>query len=565
MLLRKIRIQNFRGIHDLTVDFGRTTVLIGENNSGKTTLLDALRLSLSRNVTRKGGAAFDDYDYHLSDKTSEPHTADPITITLSFTAAEGEQLEPEFRQAIGDTIVFDQNNREWINFRVRSGYDTPSKQFITDWHFLDPNGNELGSKTKRPQILADLLRYFPVFYLSAFRDAVREFKTGSFWTPFIRNPVLTDKQREDLQDQIDALNKEVLKSHASLQAVKTNLGKIKSIVPVATTDAVDIEALPGRIADLLSGTQVSVKTPTGAAIPLSRHGAGTQSLSVLFLFEAFLSTMLDQQYDPLSSPLLALEEPESHLHPAAIRCLWPLLEALGGQKVIATHSGDLLARAPLTAIRRLHSPGAQTQVGSIPATLLDAEEDRKIRFHLATSRGELMFAKCWLLGEGESEHWAFYGVAEQRKIDLDQHGIRFIGYRESGHQCLLKVANSLGIPWLLLADGDQQGANTLKTAKLHLQGRKEGDHLFRLPHSNIEFFLCENGYGSVFEAHISPQKKKKVVAKKGDPDYWPQVLDALDNTPKPTIVQEVIQSMTHAIVPKLLSDCIDQAITLAKG
>lgn len=41
MKLRKIRIQNFRGIKDLEIDIDDTTVLIGENNSGKTAILDA--------------------------------------------------------------------------------------------------------------------------------------------------------------------------------------------------------------------------------------------------------------------------------------------------------------------------------------------------------------------------------------------------------------------------------------------------------------------------------------------------------------------------------------------
>ena len=41
--------------------------------------------------------------------------------------------------------------------------------------------------------------------------------------------------------------------------------------------------------------------PSGAST-LARHGAGTQSLSVLFLFQAYLSAMLEQQYSELGSP-----------------------------------------------------------------------------------------------------------------------------------------------------------------------------------------------------------------------------------------------------------------------
>ena len=47
MWLRELQIRNFRKIEDLTIEFPRgLTVLVGENNSGKTTIIDALRLML---------------------------------------------------------------------------------------------------------------------------------------------------------------------------------------------------------------------------------------------------------------------------------------------------------------------------------------------------------------------------------------------------------------------------------------------------------------------------------------------------------------------------------------
>jgi predicted ATP-dependent endonuclease of OLD family len=46
--ITRLRIQNFRSIKDLTVGLGETTVFIGQNNSGKTALIDAVRIVLSR-------------------------------------------------------------------------------------------------------------------------------------------------------------------------------------------------------------------------------------------------------------------------------------------------------------------------------------------------------------------------------------------------------------------------------------------------------------------------------------------------------------------------------------
>ena len=45
MWLRELQIRNFRKIDALTMSFPHgLTVLVGENNSGKTTIIDALRL-----------------------------------------------------------------------------------------------------------------------------------------------------------------------------------------------------------------------------------------------------------------------------------------------------------------------------------------------------------------------------------------------------------------------------------------------------------------------------------------------------------------------------------------
>lgn len=317
MFLSRVSIKNFRCFQDVDIRLDKTTVLIGENNSGKTSFLDAIRLCLSRAGTRRGGG-LEDSDYHLSTAQAQPDQVDILSIILDFELAENEP--DDLIQTLGDVAVFDESNVRHVFLRLTSGFDPALKDFNPDWDFLDAKGNPLGVKTKRLQLLNTFLQLTPVFYLSALRDAAKEFQNrSSLWAPFLRRPGIPDEIRNRLQSEIDELNKEVLKAHAPLQAVKTHLSKVQEIVSVGTGGKVDIEALPGRILDLLSRAQVNITASTGASLPLTRHGSGTQSLAVLFLFEAFFATMLTQQYDALSRPILALEEPESHLHPCAVR------------------------------------------------------------------------------------------------------------------------------------------------------------------------------------------------------------------------------------------------------
>lgn len=70
--------------------------------------------------------------------------------------------------------------------------------------------------------------------------------------------------------------------------------------------------------------------------------------------------------------------------------------------------------------RRLYTSNGKVAVGAVLAGALDDEEERKICFHITRSRGELLFARCWLLVEGESEFWILDGLARLLNRPLDK-------------------------------------------------------------------------------------------------------------------------------------------------
>jgi putative ATP-dependent endonuclease of the OLD family len=542
MLLKTITIQNFRGIGDLTVELGPTTVLIGENNVGKTTLFDAVRLALSRAITRRTTYSFDDDDYHLSGKEATARDAPPLHIRLDFAEATVGEWPKELIQRLQPVIVIDDDSLQHIVLRVDSGFDTAANDFVTDWKFADIDGTILGQKAQTPTLFSALLQFVPTHYLSAVRDAKTEFGSrGTFFGAYIKNPALPKEVRDDLQQKLADINTAVIEAHTTLRELRENLTKAQRIVALGSADKVDIEAVPARVSDLLAKTQVSITSVTGASLPLARHGAGTQSLAVLFLFESFVKTFQSGAAVPAS--LLLLEEPETHLHPNAVRALWPAVAALPGQKIVSTHSGDLLARVPIGQVRRLYRRGGVVRVGSVgEATLTDAQRS-KIDFHVRNSRGELLFASTWLLGEGETEFWIYEEAAALLGVSLDELGVRFVNFKWSGAEPLLKVANALGISWFLTGDGDSEGTKLVKTATAHLDGRAAADHIHQLPFRTIENCLAENGYGAIFESHISAQKKSSITAAAGDPAYWDQVLRAGDDKSKPLVAQEIAEEM----------------------
>ena len=567
MLLKHIHIKHFRGIEELSLPLDDMCVLIGENNSGKSTILDALRTCLTRSLTRKG-YVFDEYDYHLPDATSEPSKAKPIEITLTFAENTIDEWPDETSQMLDKAEQVDDNGLRSVILKVTSAYDAALNNFATNYDFLDLSGAAL-PKAKNPRTIINLQQLAPTFYLSSLRDAAQEFKPRSqFWGPFVKALNIDAEAQKEIEAALHELNKKVLERHTAFASIKEQLKKTADIISLGEDDPVSIETVPSKVFDILSRTQVHLSSKTGAQIPIVRHGNGTQSLAVILLFDAFLQNQLEDGYGEHAAPILAMEEPEAHMHPSAAKAVGEMLRTLLGQKIITTHSGDLLAGVPLKNIRRIRRKDGKITAHYIEDGSLTTDELNKLDFKVRATRGSLLFARCWLLVEGETEAALLPECARSMGIDLLAEGICCIEYSQVGIEKFIKFANQLGIEWVVVADSDPKGLSYLKSARQHLNGKQEAQHLCGLSHENIEIFLCNNGFGHIYEATVSDQKRASIIAPQGSPDYWEQVTKAQANNTKPKNAIAVAESMAAekgANVPQLLKDIISKAQTLARS
>jgi putative ATP-dependent endonuclease of the OLD family len=566
MRIARLSIQNFRGITDLTLLLDRTTVLIGENNTGKTSILEALHTCMSRGMTRRA-TPFSEYDFHLANDAAEPSNAPPLVITLTFEESKEDEWAPEIDQAFDKAVQILDDNRKQLNFRVTSRFDAASRDFAVEWAFLDKAGSLLPT-AKQPKLVIDLQALAPVFLLGAVRDASQHFHAKSpFWSPFTKNPQIDDATREEIESQIETINQAILDKHKPFDVVKTGIAKTGTLLPLASQDLVSVEAVPARIFDMLAKTQVKLACRTGARLPITQHGAGTQSLSVLFLFEAFLQSRLAEAYDKHSEPILALEEPESHLHPSAIRALWSTLDGLAGQKIIATHSGDLLAAVPLKAIRRLVRKNSQVQVFNVKDSTLNVRDLEKVTYHIRAKRGALLFARCWLFVEGETDFTVLPEVARLLGHDFDLSGISCVEFSQCGLKPLIKVAQDLGIEWHLLADGDPTGQTYQTTARQFLGADPAADRITGISLRDIEHCFWHAGYHAVYENAVDANHRRFVTAAPGSPQYPTETITAaIKSTSKPHLAYEVIAAAGATgspSVPADLKSAIDMAIALA--
>lgn len=606
MRITKLHIKNFRGIENLEVTFDREiTVLIGENNSGKTTILDALRYGLEL-VKSEKGVVFNEYDFRRHNNVEHISSCPIIELLYIFEESVEYPWSKQITQALNSVIV-GQNNQV-IKYRIKAYYDEQETEIKQEISFLDDADQELSGKQAA---IKDLKKVRPFFYLDTLRDASKEFQgNSSYWGAFIKDKNIDKLKRTRLEKALRKIHELILNSHAGFADVIEEVKRINELVSVSGNNPVSVDPAPADIYRTLRSSQVNLTADGDAKIPIQAHGNGTQSLSVLLLFNAYLKSRLTKDIDKLAEPIIGIEEPEAHLHPNAIRAVWDMLKQLPGQKIIATHSGDILSEVPIDKIRRMSKVGSEVICHSLASNELDAEESRKFNHHVRRNRGELLFAKCWILVEGETDTTVILECARilGSKASLNRHGVRVVEFSQASPKLFIKIADRLGIAWHIVADNDKAGEDYLKQAKKLLNSRNEINHISKLSASNMDVLLCISGFGVPYENRLPTQapqplpqatwgdvmnEMKKIyvnkpeqafsvakkledrscspiiVSLKGTPEYWEEVYRLLPRgSSKPAAAMEAISLIEQGgetSVPSDIKLIIQQAILLAGG
>ena len=561
MTVSSVRIRNFRGIRDLSLDLDDVTVLIGENNSGKTSVLDALKLCL-RNLGPQSRVVFDALDFHRPDDRTDPTSAEPIQVDVRFSEQSVGQWGDRLTGRLDSSGILqvDASDRGHVHLYVTCAYDHDARDFIQNWYFLDLSDRLLPDID--PGALILFQQEVSYFYLTALRDAAHHFDArGPFWGPFLRDSQLSDDKKAEVERRLREVNDLVVASHASFEQVQHGLRSVQKAVALAAHDTVSIEAVPGRVFDMLAKAQVHLGATTGAKIPIGHHGEGTQSLAVLTLFSAFLQSWSE------GTPILALEEPEAHLHPSAIRGLWQLVSGFEGQKLVSTHSGDLIAEIDVHNVRRLARTGAGIKPFRVPADLLTEAEVRKFNYHVRHARGELLFARCWLLVEGETEIWVYSAAARALGINLHREGVRLVEYRQSDVGMFVKVADALGIAWYCVGDDDDQRAKTERDLR-DARPRSSGAVPMAFPYQDLETHLLSNGYDGVYEKHMPIQNRDRITIQRTDPGYWRDYAKNFPSKAKTRAAAEVAIEMEtgrESGVTGTIRGILEEVVRLARG
>lgn len=444
-----VEINNYRNLTGKTITFNDTlNFLIGENNIGKTNILELINICLAIGKF----AETDFMDITLPIK---------IKFKVKYSNEEIGYFEDNFDvdDSNSITLVAVQDS---VDERINYYHDTP-------------NQTKIGMATIRTM---NILYYYVQRMPSKEVDFRKTSGSGKVLNYLIQHSL----EQSEIQEK-DILKKTKLKN--IVKNVNIQIKKINTITGDSVSAYVETEV------DKLVCRLLGLGDENGRE--LSSLGEGVQyAFNILLQIieiiynvkatrkpEDFEERLINRDGKKLFPLFLVLDEPEVHQHPyrqrSLIRKIKALIEnnnqeflnllkdlfdidGLTGQIFIATHSPNILLDNYRQFIRLYKSTGTDSQLKIVSG--MNVVIDDKLYKHMLHNfiyLKEAMFSKCIIFVEGDTENGAIPVFAERMGLDMDERGIGVIKLdgADSVKRCMA-LYKSFGIKSIALIDKDKK-------------------------------------------------------------------------------------------------------------
>ncbi|MGK2178518.1 ATP-dependent endonuclease [Klebsiella pneumoniae] len=549
MLLERVEIVGFRGINRLSLMLEQNNVLIGENAWGKSSLLDALTLLLSPEFDLYHFVR-DDFWFPPGDIQGREHH---LHIILTFRETEpGRHRVRRFRPLQRCWVPCDDGYHR-VFYRLE-GELAEDDSVMTLRSFIDGEGEALVLE-EIDELARHLVRLMPVLRL---RDArfMRRIHNGT---------VPHSPQIEITARQLDFLSRELVSHPQNLSdgQIRQGLSAMVQLLEHYFAEQSSAQTRHRLMRRRSHDEQRSWRYLDIINRMIDKPGGRSHRVILLGQFATLLQAKGTVRLDRDARPLLLIEDPETRLHPIMLSVAWHLLNLLPLQRVTTTNSGELLSLTPVEQVCRLVRESTRVSAWRLGPGGMNAEESRRIAFHIRFNRASSLFARCWLLVEGETETWVINELARQCGHHFDAEGVKVIEFAQSGLKPLIKFARRMGIQWHVLVDGDEAGKKYAATVRglLNNDRELERDHLTSLPALDMEHFMYRQGFDDVYHrvAQIPdnvPMNMRRVITK------------AIHRSSKPDLAIEVAMEAGRRgvdAVPTLLKKMFSRVLWLARG
>ncbi len=473
--ITEVRVRNYRCLHSVDVKLDKLVILLGPNNAGKTSFLQALYAAIG--IGQKSIHP-EDLFLRKTDRVIPKTRAISIDILIRPTSADGRVIDtfPEgspWLELWGTGVVQDASDHDIVAIRTTYQWNAVKGEYILERRFLktwmvDPaKWAEAKPQEAGGIVGTHHLEPLGLHFLDAKRDIAEDLKSrGSFWGKMVEDHGLSETSIDEIEKSLTDINKLIVEGSAVFTHIQGHLEQFHETLS-CDQDGVSITPMPRHLRDLSRGMDVVLSTSGAPPFPLQQQGMGTRSLGTFFTFWAYTTWRQKQAKTSALHPFMAMEEPECHLHPQAQRALFRQIEQLPGQRIVSTHSPYICGLAEIASMRHFTKQGEETVVTQLaPDANLSEEDLRKIDRQVMNTRGDMLFARALVFFEGETEEQALPDFAEKHwgrhPHDLS---FAFVGVGGSGNYLpFLRMAHTFKMPWFVFSDGEPDAIRSLNAA-----------------------------------------------------------------------------------------------------
>lgn len=418
MRLTRVKVENHSRLQDLELEVRQHMVLIGPNDVGKSSLLRCLDLLLGAST----GQLYNQITPEDLRESGRPFVVEADLCGFSDTEQE---LFP-------DEITVDPNGEkeQTLTIRLDASFDDNETLSITR---TAPNKNT-GRQISRNQLQA-----IGWTLLNA-NDRARNMSDDrhSLFDDVLAGVELGDEQA-DFDGLIDAIRGQLQSSNVLTKLRERMSEQLSTALPERVAQN-DLTFVPGAAADnnVLDGVRLHVNNKS-----ISEQSDGKRAIYAIALYDLISN----------GANVVAIDEPEIHLHPSSQRSLARLLKNGRNQKIIATHSPDIVSAFDPECIVSVKAHGKVVQ----PAQGLLNNDQRLILTWWVKDKLEPLTARHIIFVEGISDRIVLERVAELTGRELDRLGVTIMevgGCKNMKHVWSLFGADGFDIPTSILIDED---------------------------------------------------------------------------------------------------------------
>ena len=494
LFISRVVIKNFRNFKNVDVCLGHKQIIIGENNVGKTNFLRALQLVLDPTLSDED-RMLQESDFNDSIKNPMENKEEILIEIYIDNYDQNKTILAVFQ----DATVMTEDGKEVLKFTYRF-FPYINEGGVAEYQYNIYKGNDETKKFGSYE-----RKYLNIKVVKALRDVEGEMKNSrtSPIQKMLKNYAIDKQDLEHIAEEYRKNGEKILNLD-ELVDLTNNINKRFGMVLGNNDFDVSLRAMEINPAKVLSSLKLLMAQRNTTEISLGLNNILYISMILQLLQDKTIPSLIKaEKYMELSSILggdilkatyeeskngnyflnddisesqqeklytfmsknmpiskgvtiLAIEEPEAHLHPVNQRLIYrDVIQNSSNSVLLTTHSTHITAIAPIDSIVHLHDDGERgTEIHATAAMPISDGEFLDVERYLDVKRGEIYLGKAVLLVEGIAEEYLIPKFANLLGKPLDEKGIIVCNINCTNFTPYVKLLRSLDIPYAVITDGD---------------------------------------------------------------------------------------------------------------